>query len=95
MKEDVLLGTISYEQNEYFLTTKKGKKYKLYAIEPWESVPPDFDSGKFAPYVGKKVRVFGRVMDGEIWNAMVQLPDQKDTIPPKLDDLLTKQEKKK
>jgi len=26
---------------------------------------------------------------------MLQLPDQKDTIPPKLDDLLTKQEKKK
>jgi len=95
MKEDELLGTLVLENNSYYLKTKDGKKYRLYAIQPWESVPADFDSGKFQPYVGKKVRVFGNVSEGEIWNAMVQLPDQKDVVPPKIEDLLAKKEKKK
>ncbi len=48
-----------------------GTEYKLSAIMPWEAVSPDFDSGKFAAVLGKRVTVSG-VTDGTtIWGADV------------------------
>jgi hypothetical protein len=55
----------------YMVTMDNGTEYKLSAIMPWAAVSPDFDSGKFAAVLGKRVTVSG-VTDGTtIWGADV------------------------
>lgn len=76
MEEQEIFGVVSKRNNVYILTTEDGKEYKLFAISPWESVPPEFDTTKFAEFVGKKVKASGRVTEGEIWNALVHCPDE-------------------
>jgi hypothetical protein len=87
MEDKELIGTISKQSNQYYLTTDDGEKYQIYAINPWESVPVDFDTGKFAGFEGKKVRVAGRVKGMEIWNALIHYLDDRDTKPPSMEDL--------
>jgi len=88
MEEAELIGVVSKKLNTYILTTDEGKEYKLFAIDPWESVPTDFDTAKFELFIGEKVKVSGRITDGEIWNALVHYTDDEDTIPPSLHDLV-------
>ncbi len=89
MEEKELTGVVTKEFNEYILTTEDGHKYKLFAINPWESVPTDFDTAKFEQFLGETVKVYGRVSGSEIWNALVHCPGDEDTIAPSLDDLIT------
>lgn len=88
MEEIELTGVVSKKFNEYILTTDEGKEYKLFAINPWESVPIDFDTAKFEEFIGESIKVYGRLSGSEIWNALVHCPDEADTKAPKLDDLL-------
>lgn len=92
MEEKEIVGVVSKRNNEYYVTTEDGTIYSLYAINPWESVPTDFDTGKFEQFVNNKVRVAGRFKGTEIWNALVHCLDEKDTIPPRIDDLLPQEE---
>ncbi|NHJ48203.1 MAG: hypothetical protein FK733_10490 [Asgard group archaeon] len=87
MQDVELIGMISEKMNRYILTTDDGTEYTVYAINPWESVPPEFDTAKFSKYVGEKVRVFGNASGTEIWNATMHSLDGKDTIPPGLEEL--------
>jgi hypothetical protein len=87
MQDVELIGILSEKLNKYILTTDDGTEYTIYAINPWESVPPEFDTAKFNKFVGKKVKVFGRASGTEIWNATMHLPDCEDTIPPGLEEL--------
>ena len=74
-KEISVIGIISKIFNEYVITADDGKEYKLSAIMPYEAVSPDFDSGRFAIGLGKRVVVSG-VTDGEtIWRASVSQID--------------------
>ena len=91
MDEKEISGIVSRKNNEYILTADDGKEYKLFAISPWESVPPDFDSAKFAKFIGKKVKASGNFSGSEIWNALVHCPNDADTKAPKIDDLLQKE----
>ena len=64
-------GLISRIHDEYVITTDSGIQYRLSAIMPYEAVSPDFDSGRFALALGKKVTVAG-VTDGDtIWGARI------------------------
>ena len=92
MEEKEIFGVVSRRNNEYILTTEDGKDYKLFAISPWESVPPEFDTAKFAEFIGEKVKVTGKFSGNEIWSALVHCPDDADTKAPKIDDLLIKEE---
>lgn len=88
MEEAELTGVVSKKFNDYILTTEEGKEYRLFAINPWESVPTDFDTAKFEQFIGETVKVSGRLSGSEIWNALVHCLDNKDTIAPSLDDLI-------
>jgi hypothetical protein len=68
--EDITVsGRIAEYLNEYVLTTDGGTEYKLSAILPWEAVPADFGSGRFAVKLGERVTISG-VTDGTtIWRA--------------------------
>ena len=88
MDEKEIMGTLTKKLNQFILTDDKGVEYKLYAINPWESVPIDFDTAKFLEYIGKKVKVIGTVSENEIWNALIHSEDKKDITPPKIDDLM-------
>ncbi len=75
LKEISVIGIISKIFNEYVVTADDGKEYKLSAIMPYEAVSPDFDSGRFAIELGKRVAVSG-VTDGDtIWKASVSQID--------------------
>jgi hypothetical protein len=75
LKEISVTGLVSKIFNEYVVTTDDGTEYKLSAIMPYEAVSPDFDSGKFAIELGKRVVVSG-VTDGEtIWKASIAHTD--------------------
>ncbi len=89
--EDVeISGVVSRKMEKYILTTEDGEEYTLYAINPWESVPVDFDTAKFEKFIGEKVKVFGRSSGTEIWNALIHCLDDSDAKAPKIDDLLKK-----
>lgn len=62
-------GIISEDLDEYVLTTEGGAVYKLSAIMPWEAVPPDFDSGRFAAKLGERVTISGVTDGNTIWRA--------------------------
>jgi len=71
LKEITVTGLMSKIRDYYMVTMDNGTEYKLSAIMPWEAVSPDFDSGKFAAVLGKRVTVSG-VTDGTtIWGADV------------------------
>lgn len=71
MEEITVSGRVSEALNEYTLTTDDGIEYKLSAILPWEAVPADFDSGRFAVRLGERVTISG-VIDGDtIWRAVL------------------------
>ncbi|MHA2379048.1 MAG: hypothetical protein ACXADO_01185 [Candidatus Thorarchaeota archaeon] len=69
MEEITVSGIISENLDEYVLTTDDGTEYKLSAIMPWEAVPPDFDSGKFAVNLGEHVTISGVADGSTIWRA--------------------------
>ncbi|MCG3253847.1 MAG: hypothetical protein ACTSUW_03630 [Candidatus Heimdallarchaeota archaeon] len=94
MEEVELTGVVSKKFNEFILTTEEGKEYKLFAINPWESVPTNFDTAKFEQFVGESVKVSGRLSGSEIWNALVHCPDEADTKAPSLDDLIIDKKEK-
>lgn len=87
MEEKEILGIVTKKLNQFVLTDEKGDEYKLFAINPWESVPLDFDTAKFIHYIGKKVKVIGILSEKEIWCAIIHQQDKEDIIPPKIDDL--------
>ncbi|NHJ03551.1 MAG: hypothetical protein EAX90_01920 [Candidatus Heimdallarchaeota archaeon] len=88
MEEKEILGILSKKLNQFILTDENGKEYKIYAINPWESVPPDFDTAKFVEFIGEKVKVSGNLSNEEIWNAFIHKENNKRNFPPKIDDLL-------
>lgn len=68
-KEISVTGIISKIFNQYVVTTDDGTEYNLSAIMPYEAVSPDFDSGKFAQELGKRVIVVGLIDGDTIWKA--------------------------
>lgn len=92
MEEVEKKGVVSKKMEKYILTTEEGEEFTLYAINPWESVPVDFDTAKFEKFIGEKVKVFGRSTGTEIWNALIHCPDDLDTKAPSMDDLLVKED---
>ena len=71
LKDISVEGLISRIHDEYVITTDNGIQYRLSAIMPYEAVSPDFDSGRFALALGKRVTVVG-VTDGDaIWRARI------------------------
>ena len=71
LKEITVTGLISKIFNDYTITMDDGTEYKLSAIMPWEAVSPDFDSGKFAVVLGKRVSVSGMTDGSTIWGAEI------------------------
>ena len=71
LKEISVKGIISKIFDYYMVTMDDGTEYKLSAIKPWEAVSPDFDSGKFAIVLGKRVTITGLSDGGTIWGADV------------------------
>ncbi|MFX1602778.1 MAG: hypothetical protein ACFFCK_04780 [Promethearchaeota archaeon] len=69
MEEITVSGVISEGPNEYLLTTDDGIEYRLSAILPWEAVPADFASGRFATKLGERVTVSGVADGNTIWRA--------------------------
>jgi len=53
------------------VTTDNGTEYELSAIMPYEAVSPDFDSGRFAEHLGRRVVVTGLSDGGTIWRASI------------------------
>lgn len=90
MEEKEIVGVVSIKKDQYLLNAEDGTVYKIYAINPWEIVPLDFYTEKFAEYIDQKVKISGRFRGEEIWNAFIRSLDEKDTIPPRIDDLLPK-----
>jgi hypothetical protein len=71
LKEITVTGLMSKILDYYMVTVDDGTEYKLSAILPWEAVSPDFDSGKFAGVLGKRVSVSGMTDGGTIWGAEI------------------------
>ena len=69
MKEISITGIVSKIIDQYVITTDDGTEYKLSAIMPWEAVAPDFGSGDFALYLGKRVTAIGTTDGHTIWRA--------------------------
>jgi hypothetical protein len=73
LMEDIeVVGLISRAQGRYVITTNEGVRYELFAILPWEAVPPDFGSGDYELYLGKTARVRGITDGGTIWRATLE-----------------------
>ncbi|MHA2065747.1 MAG: hypothetical protein ACXABY_15325 [Candidatus Thorarchaeota archaeon] len=71
LKEITVTGLMSKILDYYMVTMDDGTEYKLSAIMPWEAVSADFDSGKFAVVLGKRVTVSGAFDGSTIWGAEV------------------------
>jgi len=71
LKEITVTGLMSKIFDSYTVTMDDGTEYKLSAIMPWEAVSPDFDSGKFATVLGKRVSVSGMTDGDTIWGAKI------------------------
>ena len=71
LKEITVTGLMSKIFDSYTVTMDDGTEYKLSAIMPWEAVSPDFDSGKFAVVLGKRVSVSGLTDGNTIWGAEI------------------------
>ncbi|MHA2313528.1 MAG: hypothetical protein ACXADF_18790 [Candidatus Thorarchaeota archaeon] len=71
LKDITVTGLMSKILDYYMITKDDGTDYKLSAIMPWEAVSPDFDSGKFAVVLGKRVTVSGSSDGDTIWGAQV------------------------
>ena len=69
LKEIEVEGIVSQLGSQYFLTTDDGDQYELSAILPWESVAPDYRTGIYAQYIGKRVIATGLTKGHTIWNA--------------------------
>lgn len=71
LKDISVTGIITKIHDAYVITTDGGIQYKLSAIMPYEAVSPDFDSGRFALGLGRRVTIVG-VTDGDtIWGASI------------------------
>ena len=68
-KKRKVVGIVVERMNWYYIITEDGVEYKLYAIKQQEAVAPDYNIGKFAKLVGKKVVARGQIQSGEIWGA--------------------------
>jgi hypothetical protein len=71
LKEITVTGLMSKIFDSYTVTMDDGTEYKLSAIMPWEAVSSDFDSGKFAAVLGKRVSVNGMTDGDTIWDAEI------------------------
>ena len=72
MEEQELIGILTKRVNKFIVITEEGKEYRIYAINPWQAVSIDYDTGKYNDLIGKKVRVFGRFLGTEIWKATIE-----------------------
>lgn len=72
MKDITIVGTVEERQDGFVVKTEIGTEFKLFAIRPMEAVSPDFDIGKFAPFVGKKVRASGPCDGNSIYSATLE-----------------------
>ena len=72
MKNITIVGILEERPNGFIVKTELGTEFKLYAIRPMEAVSPDFDIGKYAAFVGKKVRASGMCDGNEIYSATVE-----------------------
>ncbi len=72
MKDITIVGVLEERPNGFIVKTEIGKEFQLYAIRPMEAVSPDFDIGKFAVFVGKKVRASGMCDGDAIYSATVE-----------------------
>jgi len=87
LSESDIIGVVSKKLNRYLLTADDGTEYQLLAINKWETLPEELYTEKYANFVGKKVKVSGRVIENIIWNALIRYSKEKDNSPPKIDDL--------
>ena len=71
LKEIEIEGIVSRSGTQYTITTDDGMRYELSAIMPWESVAPDYGTGIFAEYVGKRAIATGLTDGHTIWNAQL------------------------
>jgi hypothetical protein len=69
LEEISVIGQISTSLGRHSVITDDGDEYQLSAIAPWEAVAPDYDSQRFAQYVGKRVHVCGLTDGSTIWRA--------------------------
>ncbi|MBN2229309.1 MAG: hypothetical protein JW779_06910 [Candidatus Thorarchaeota archaeon] len=72
MEEVEIVGLITKKNEMFALTTDDGKTYYLSAILPWEAVSADFNSGKFIPFLGKRVRARGLCNGSTIYKAALE-----------------------
>ncbi|NWF94847.1 MAG: hypothetical protein HXY34_01760 [Candidatus Thorarchaeota archaeon] len=72
LKEVTVTGIVRKHINRYVVWTDDRHQYTLSAIMPYAAVSPDHDSGKYAVFVGKRVRA-SRLLDGStLWNAHLE-----------------------
>lgn len=72
MKDVTIVGIVEERPDGFVVKTEIGTEFKLYAIRPMEAVSPDFDIGKFAAFVGKRVRASGPCDGNLIYSATVE-----------------------
>ncbi|HUT79738.1 MAG TPA: hypothetical protein VMZ29_00940 [Candidatus Bathyarchaeia archaeon] len=81
IEEKFVIGIVKEIMNKFVLVTEEKDEYKLYAINPWEAVSPDFNSSKFVPFIGKKVKATGRINSSEIWAAhLIDIEETSETV---------------
>jgi hypothetical protein len=71
LKEIKVEGIISQSGSKYKITTDDGTQYELSAIMLWESVAPDYGTGVFAQYIGKRAIATGLTEGYTIWKAQL------------------------
>ncbi len=69
LQEIEVLGLISRVLDNYIVTTDDGTEYTLSAINPWESVSPDYNSGQYADFLGHRMIARGQTDGSTIWGA--------------------------
>ncbi|MBN1330853.1 MAG: hypothetical protein JXA54_15375 [Candidatus Heimdallarchaeota archaeon] len=94
-EEKFVIGVVKEIMNKFVLVSDEGHEYKLYAINPWEAVSTDFNSNKFVPFIGKKVKATGRINNSEIWAANLIDLDENLTNTDESDLIFNRSLKKK
>ncbi|NHJ14118.1 MAG: hypothetical protein EAX95_10610 [Candidatus Thorarchaeota archaeon] len=64
-------GIVSRIYGQYVITADDGTEYRLSAIMPYEAMSTDFDSGRFALVLGKRVTASGVTDGATIWRAHI------------------------
>ncbi|MGY5874124.1 MAG: hypothetical protein RTU30_00120 [Candidatus Thorarchaeota archaeon] len=71
LNEITVVGLISKIMDEFVVTADDGTEYKLSAIMPYESVPPEHGSHIFAKCLGTRCKVSGLCDGHTIWRAYI------------------------